>query len=163
MTADGCIQFRFCCNLYTDGDLLDNALTLSAENYATPMAPTTMGDTICNGDTSNGFMQMDILTGTMLLQAGNLVGEGVRLDVSPSMTTSYYAEAAAVEGHSEDFDSYLPGDYIVASDPNNWAVWPGGGAAVDMPISDVQGNGGNSLRVFNSDGTDVVIRIRRSV
>ena len=31
------------------------------------------------------------------------------------------------------------------------------GAAVDMPISDVQGNGGNSLRVFNSDGTDVVL------
>ena len=61
-------------------------------------------------------------------------------------------------GHFEDFDSYLPGDYIVASDPNNWAVWPGGtGAAVDMPISDVQGNGGNSLRVVNADGTDVVL------
>jgi hypothetical protein len=73
------------------------------------------------------------------------------------VTTSYYAESAVVKGHSEDFDSYTSGDFIVASDPNNWAVWPGGGAAVDMPITDVQGNGGNSLRVFNSDGTDVVM------
>ena len=27
----------------------------------------------------------------------------------------------------------------------------------DMQIDDAQGNGGNSLRVFNSDGTDVVV------
>ena len=77
----------------------------------------------------------------------------------PTTTTSYYAEAAATEGHFEDFDSYNVGDYIVASDPANWAVWPGGtpGGAYDMQIDDAQGNGGNSLRVFNSDGTDVVL------
>ena len=44
----------------------------------------------------------------------------------PTATTSYYAEAAATAGHFEDFDSYNVGDYIVASDPSNWAVWPGG-------------------------------------
>ena len=88
---------------------------------------------------------------------GNLVGEGDELDVMPSMTTSYYAESAVVKGHSEDFDSLTVGGFIVASDPDNWALWPGGTSAIDMPITDVQGNGGNSLRVFNSDGTDVVL------
>ena len=84
---------------------MDNALTLSAENYATPMAPTTTGDTICNGDSttisSDGYSYWyDAATG------GNLLGEGDELDVLPSATTSYYAEAVAIEGHFEDFDSY---------------------------------------------------------
>jgi hypothetical protein len=42
---------------------------------------------------------------------GNLVGEGDELDVMPTATTSYYAEAVAFEGHEEDFDSYNVGDY----------------------------------------------------
>jgi len=156
LSLDGIYNIDFVVNLTTDGDLSDNALVLSAENYYTPMAPTTMGDTICDGDTAlvsaDGYSYWyDAATG------GNLIGEGDELDVLPSTTTSYYAEAAAIAGHFEDFDSYNVGDYIVASDPNNWDVWPGGGAAVDMPISDVQGNGGNSLRVFNTDGTDVVL------
>jgi len=156
MSADGVYNVDFAAILATDSDLSDNALMLSAENYATPMAPTTMGDTICNGDTAmvsaDGYSYWyDAAT------AGNLVGEGGQIDVSPSVTTSYYAESAAEAGHQEDFESYNSGDYIVASDPNNWALWPGGGAAVDMPISDFQGNPGNSLRVFNSDGTDVVL------
>jgi hypothetical protein len=156
MTADGVYNLDFACVLATDNDLSDNALSMMAENYYTPMATTTTGDTICNGDTAMVYSDdysywYDAATG------GNLVGEGDELDVMPTATTSYYAEAVAFEGHEEDFDSYNSGDYIVASDPNNWAVWPGGGSAVDMPISDVQGNGGNSLRVFNSDGTDVVL------
>ena len=156
MTADGVYNLDFACVLLTDNDLADNTMMLSAENYYTPMAPTTMGDTICNGDTamvsSDDYSYWyDAATG------GNLVGEGDELDVNPSATTSYYAEAVAFEGHFEDFDSYNSGDFIVASDPNNWAVWPGGGAAADMPISDAQGNGGNSLRVDNADGTDVVL------
>jgi hypothetical protein len=129
-----------------------------AENYDTPMAPVTMGDTICNGDTAMVSADeysywYDAATG------GNLVGEGDEIDVMPTATTSYYAEAAATAGHFEDFDSYNVGDYIVASDPANWDVWPGGtpGGAYDMQIDDAQGNGGNSLRVFNSDGTDIVL------
>ena len=156
MTADGVYDLDFACVLLTDNDPADNTMMISAENYYTPMATTTMGDTICNGDTamvtSDDYSYWyDAATG------GNLVGEGDELDVNPTATTSYYAEAVAMEGHEENFDSYNSGDFIVASDPNNWAVWPGGGAAVDMPITDVQGNGGNSLRVFNSDGTDVVL------
>jgi len=158
MTADGVYNLDFACVLSTDNDPADNTMMSSAENYYTPMAPVTMGDTICNGDTAMVSADeysywYDAATG------GNLVGEGDEIDVMPTATTSYYAEAAATEGHFEDFDSYNVGDYIVASDPNNWDVWPGGtpGGAYDMQIDDAQGNGGNSLRVFNSDGTDVVL------
>ena len=155
MTADGVYDLDFACVLATDNDPADNTMMLSAENYYTPMAPTTMGDTICNGDTAMVSADeysywYDAATG------GNLVGEGDEIDVNPTATTSYYAEAAATEGHFEDFDSYNSGDFIAASDPNNWATWSGT-SADDMPISDVQGNGGNSLRVFNSDGSDVVL------
>ena len=158
MTADGVYNLDFACVLSTDNDLADNALSMMAENYDTPMAPVTMGDTICNGDTAMVSADeysywYDAATG------GNLVGEGDEIDVMPTATTSYYAEAAATAGHFEDFDSYNVGDYIVASDPSNWAVWPGGtpGGAYDMQIDDAQGNGGNSLRVDNADGTDVVL------
>ena len=158
MTADGVYNLDFACVLSTDNDPADNTMMSSAENYYTPMAPVTMGDTICNGDTAMVSADeysywYDAATG------GNLVGEGDEIDVMPTATTSYYAEAAATEGHFEDFDSYNVGDYIVASDPNNWDVWPGGtpGGAYDMQIDDAQGNGGNSLRVDNADGTDVVL------
>jgi hypothetical protein len=155
MTADGIYAVDFECVLATDNDTADNFYSTAAENYETPMAPITMGDTICNGDstivTADEYSYWyDAATG------GNLIGEGDELDVSPTATTSYYAEAVALAGHSEDFDSYNSGDFIAASDPSNWATWSGT-SADDMPISDVQGNGGNSLRVFNSDGSDVVL------
>ena len=47
MTADGVYDLDFACVLATDNDPADNTMMLSAENYYTPMAPTTMGDTIC--------------------------------------------------------------------------------------------------------------------
>jgi hypothetical protein len=155
MSTDGVYDVALHVDLATDGDTTDNNYSTSGENYFTPAAPTTMGDTICNGDstmvTADEYSYWyDAATG------GNLIGEGDELDVSPTATTSYYAEAVAIAGHFEDFDSYNSGDFIVASDPNNWATWSGT-SADDMPISDVQGNGGNSLRVFNSDGSDVVL------
>jgi hypothetical protein len=157
MSADGVYNLDFACVLATDFDTTNNSMMLMAENYLTPAALTTMGDTICNGDTAmvsttaNGYaFWYDAATG------GNLVGEDDVIYVTPSATTSYYAEDAVVIGHSEDFDSFTVGNYIAASDPSNWATWSGG-TADDMPITDVQGNGGNSLRVFNSDGTDVVL------
>jgi hypothetical protein len=157
MSADGMYTVDFVVILPVDGDLTNNNVSVDGENYLTPSAPMTMGDTICNGDTAMISADADYAYWYDAATGGNLVGEGDELDVSPSMTTSYYAESAVVKGHSEDFDSLTVGGFIVASDPDNWAVWPGGGAAVDMPITDVQGNGGNSLRVFNIDGTDVVM------
>ncbi|MDB9990789.1 fibronectin type III domain-containing protein, partial [Flavobacteriales bacterium] len=164
MSADGVYNLDFGLVLALDSDTSNNSMMLSAENYLSPAALTTMGDTICNGETAmvttvaNGkAFWYDALTG------GNLVGNGDNLDVSPTVTTSYYVEDAVVIGHSENFDSYTAGGYIVANDPENWAVWPGGGSAVDMPISDVQGNGGNSLRVFNMDGTDVVMEFGEAI
>ena len=166
MSADGVYNLDFGLVLALDNDTSDNTMMLMAENYLTPAALTTMGDTICNGDTAmvsttaDGYaFWYDAATG------GNLVGEDDVIYVTPSATTSYYAEDAVVIGHSEDFDSYSVGDYIVASDPSNWAVWPGGvpGGAYDMQITDVQGNGGNSLRVFNVDGTDVVMEFGEAI
>ena len=166
MTSDGVYNIDFECVLASDFDTTNNTMMFMAENYLTPAALTTMGDTICNGDTAmvsttaNGYaFWYDAATG------GNLVGEDDVIYVSPSSTTSYYAEDAIVIGHSEDFDSYNVGDYIVASDPSNWDVWPGGvpGGAYDMQVTDVQGNGGNSLRVFNVDGTDVVMEFGQAL
>ncbi|MDA7787378.1 choice-of-anchor J domain-containing protein, partial [bacterium] len=162
MSVDGMYTVDFAVILSTDFVELNNTLSVDAENYLIPAAPTTaIGDTICNGDTAMVSADADYIFWYDAAIGGNFVGEGVEIEVIPVSTTSYYAEAiaeaVAVEGHSEDFDSYTSGGFIVASDPNNWAVWPGGGAAVDMPITDVHGNGGNSLRVFNSDGTDVVM------
>ena len=166
MTSDGVYNIDFECVLATDFDTTNNTMMFMAENYLSPAALTTMGDTICNGDTAmvsttaNGYaFWYDAATG------GNLVGEDDVIYVSPSTTTSYYAEDAIVIGHSEDFDSYNVGDYIVASDPSNWDVWPGGvpGGAYDMQVTDVQGNGGNSLRVFNVDGTDVVMEFGQAL
>ncbi|MDB0020762.1 T9SS type A sorting domain-containing protein, partial [bacterium] len=157
MSADGLYTVDFVVILSTDSDSSNNTVSVDAENYLTPSAPTTMGDSICDGDTAMVSADADYAYWYDAATGGNLVGEGDELDISPSVTTSYYAESAVVKSHSEDFDSLTVGDFIVASDPNNWAVWPGGGAAADMPITDVQGNGGNSLRVFNSDGTDIVL------
>lgn len=166
MTGDGVYNLNFECVLASDFDTTNNTMMFMAENYLSPAALTTMGDTICNGDTAmvsttaNGYaFWYDAATG------GNLVGEDDVIYVTPSSTTSYYAEDAIVIGHSEDFDSYNVGDYIVASDPSNWDVWPGGvpGGTYDMQVTDVQGNGGNSLRVFNVDGTDVVMEFGQAL
>ena len=159
LSLDGIYNVDFNVNLATDSDLSDNIFTATAENFITPPAPTTIGDTICNGDTAILYSDADYTYWYDAATGGNLVGEGNEFKISNSVTTSYYAEAVIKEGHFEDFDSYNSGDFIVASDPANWAVWPGGtpGGTYDMQIDDSQGNGGNSLRVFNSDGTDVVL------
>ena len=148
MSADGIYDVALhAAILPTDNDTTDNNYMTSGENYYTPMAPSmTMGDTICNGDTayigavSDGYTYWyDAATG------GNLVGEGDYIDVMPT-TTTYYAEAAASEGHFEDFDSYNVGDYIVVlilltglyGQREHQVVFM-------MQIDDAQGNGTNSL------------------
>ena len=163
MSADGVYNLDFGLVLALDNDTTDNSMMFSAENYLTPAALTAMGDSICNGETAmvsttaDGYaFWYDAATG------GNLIGDGDVLDVTPSVTTSYYVEDAVVIGHSEDFDSFTVGNYIAQTDPNNWATWSGG-TADDMPITDVQGNGGNSLRVFNADGTDVVMEFGEAI
>ena len=77
MSADGMYNVDFAAILATDNDPADNALSSDGENYYTPMAPMTDGDTICNGDTayigavSDGYIYWyDAAT------SGNLVGEG---------------------------------------------------------------------------------------
>ena len=143
----------FAAILATDNDPADNALSSDGENYYTPMAPMTDGDTICNGDTAMVYSDADYTYWYDAATGGNLVGEGDLLDVSPSATTSYYAEAVAVEGYFEDFDSYNDGDFIVVVDPDNWTVWPGGtpGGLYDAPVSSAQASSGtNSLWLNNA-------------
>ena len=166
MSADGMYVVDFSVVLSTDVDTTNNHLIgVMAGNYITPAAPTTNGDTICNGDTAMVTSDAGYTSWYDAATGGNLVGEGAAIDVTPTATTSYYAEAIHTTGHSENFDSYNVGDYIVASDPSNWDVWPGGtpGGAYDMQVTDVQGNGGNSLQVFNSDGTDIVLEFGEEI
>jgi hypothetical protein len=160
MSADGMYNVDFAAILATDNDPADNALSSDGENYYTPMAPMTDGDTICNGDTAMVYSDADYTYWYDAATGGNLVGEGDLLDVSPSATTSYYAEAVAVEGYFEDFDSYNDGDFIVVVDPDNWAVWPGGtpGGLYDAPVSSAQASSGtNSLWLNNASTHDPVL------
>ena len=161
MTADGVYNLDFACVLSTDNDLADNALSMMAENYFTPMAPmSTMGDSICFGDTAyigatgDGHIRWyDAAT------AGNLVEEGDFVGVTPSTTTSYYAEAVATEGYDDDFESYTAGD-LIAQSSNVWEAWtgPNGGGADDASVSNAQASSGsNSLYLNNADGDDVVL------
>jgi hypothetical protein len=125
------------------------------------MAPiSTMGDSICFGDTAfigatgDGYIRWyDAATG------GNLVEEGDFVGVTPSTTTSYYAEAVAMEGYEDDFESYTAGD-LIAQSSNVWEAWSGsaGGGADDASVSNAQASGGsNSLYLNNADGDDVVL------
>jgi hypothetical protein len=160
MTADGVYNLDFACVLATDNDTADNALSMMAENYYNPVAPTTMGDTICFGDTAfigatgDGYIRWyDAATG------GNLVDEGDFVGVTPSTTTSYYAEAAAAEVFEDDFESYTAGD-LIAQSSNVWEAWSGtaGGGADDASVSNAQASSGsNSLYLNNADGDDVVL------
>jgi len=161
MSADGVYDVALHVDLATDSDTTDNHYLTSGENYFTPAAATTMGDTICDGDTayvqamsSDGYvMWYDAMTG------GNLIDEGEDLMVAPNATTSFYAEVLADEGYSDDFESYTSGDLIAASS-NVWEAWtgPNGGGADDAEVSSAQAAGGsNSLYLNNANGDDVVL------
>ncbi|MDA9666097.1 choice-of-anchor J domain-containing protein, partial [Bacteroidota bacterium] len=52
MSADGMYNIASHVYLSTDSDTLDNNILFDGENLVTPAAPTTMGDTVCNGDTA---------------------------------------------------------------------------------------------------------------
>ena len=87
------------------------------------------------------------------MTGGNVVGSGDNLHIAPTATTSYYAEAKAAYGFSDDFESYNVGDYIAQSDTVNWATWPGGtlGGLYDAPVSNAQAaSGSNSLHLDNA-------------
>ena len=161
MSTDGVYNVDFAAILATDNDPADNALSSVGENYYTPMAPTfTEGDTICNGDTAyveaegDGYIYWyDAATG------GNLVDEGDIAMVTPTATTSYYAEVAATEGFEDDFESYNAGD-LIAQTSNVWEAWtgPAGGGADDAGVSSAQASSGsNSLYLNNADGDDIVL------
>ena len=130
-------------------------MSASGENKYTPGAPSTMGDTICDGDTAT-VMAMSSdgpITWYDAMTGGNVVGSGDNLSVAPTATTSYYAEAKVAAGFSDDFESYNVGDFIAQSDTVNWATWPGGslGGLYDAPVSNAQAaSGSNSLHLDNS-------------
>ena len=160
MSADGIYDVALHVDLASDFDTTNNNYLTSGENYYTPMAPMTDGDTICNGDTAMVYSDADYTYWYDAATGGNLVGEGEMLDVSPTATTSYYAEAAPAVEYFEDFDSYNDGDFIVVVDPNNWAVWPGGtpGGLYDAPVSSAQASSGtNSLYLNNGLTHDPVL------
>ena len=142
-------------NVANDGDTTNNNYSVSGENLYTPGAPSATGDTICDGDTAT-VMAMSAdgpITWYDAMTGGNVVGSGDNLSVAPTATTSYYAEAKAAVGYSDDFESYNVGDFIAQSNTTNWATWPGGtlGGLYDAPVSNAQAaSGSNSLHLDNS-------------
>ena len=141
-------------------DSTNNFISGSGENLFNPLNATTMGDTICSGDTAyveaegDGYIYWyDAATG------GNLVDEGDIAMVTPTATTSYYAEVAATNGFEDDFESYNAGDSIALMS-NVWEAWsgPDGGGADDAVVSNAQASSGsNSLYLNNAAGDDIIL------
>ena len=117
MSMDGIYDIDFECILAIDADATDNVLNFVAENYTTPVDAVTLDDTICFiGD----FGQVSAISDGWIywydsLVGGSLVGEGDTLSVTPSATTSYFAEVSVYDGFEEDFESYSSGDLIAQS------------------------------------------------
>ena len=160
MSTDGIYDIDFACLLAVDADVTDNVLNFVAENYTTPEDAVTLGDTICFvGDVgqisaiSDGWIYWyDSLVG------GSLVGENDTLYVTPSATTSYFAEVSVYDGFEEDFESYSPGD-LIAQSSNDWNTWsdPNGGADDDAEVTDFVSAGGSNSLYLNDDNSDDIV------
>ena len=155
MSTDGVYDVALNVTVANDSDTSNNNYSTQGENKYTPGAPTASGDTVCAGDTAtlSGSSADGPITWYDAMTGGNAVGSGDMVHVTPTATTSYYAEAKAASGFSDDFESYNAGDYIVQSNPTNWATWPGGtpGGLYDAIISSAQAaSGSNSLHLDNA-------------
>ena len=159
MSADGTYDIAGAVSLATDQDTTNNAATVLVENQAAGSAPTTMGDSICNGDTAMvSASSTGAITWYDAMTGGNMLGTGSSLSVSPSTTTSYYAEALSGSSYFENFDSYNNGD-LIAQVSNDWGTWssPTGGGADDAEVSNAQAvSAPNSLNISNANGDDIV-------
>jgi hypothetical protein len=160
MSADNVYNVDLECMLANDGDTLDNLYSTTGENYETPAAATTMGDTICSGDSAMISAMADgYVTWWDAATGGNEIGDDEDIYVSPTTTTAYYAQVAAVSGFEDDFESYTDGD-LIAQSSNDWSAWtgPNGGGADDAAVSSAQAaSGSNSLHLDNGAGDDVVL------
>ena len=160
MSMDGIYDIDFACILAIDADATDNVLNFVAENYTTPADAVTEGDTICFvGD----FGQISAISDGWIywydsLVGGSLVGENDTLFVSPSATTSYFAEVSVYNGFEEDFESYSPGD-LIAQTSNDWNTWsnPNGGADDDAEVTDFVSAGGSNSLYLNDDNSDDIV------
>ena len=143
----------------------DTLLVLEAGSCSTPIScapsvPITTGNFICAGDSTyistdhNGYVYWyDAPFG------GNLVEKGWEdtLFISPSTTTSYFAEVASFDEFNEDFDSYNSGD-LIAQSSNDWTTWTQGSTTEDAIISNTSASSGNnSLYFLEANGDDVVL------
>jgi hypothetical protein len=159
MSADGMYQIAAAVNLATDQDTTNNAASMVVENQVAGTAPTTMGDSICNGDTAMvSASSTGAITWYDAMTGGNMLGTGSSLSVSPSATTSYYAEAMSGNSYFENFDSYSNGD-LIAQVSNDWGTWSSaaGGGADDAAVSNMQAvSAPNSLNISNANGDDIV-------
>ena len=164
MSADGVYDVALHVDLATDSDTTDNHYATSGENYFTPAAATTMGDTICDGDTAHVHAMSNdgYVTWYDAMTGGNEVGEGDDLMVAPNATTSYYAEVEDGFTYSQDFDGFADGDLISVVDSNWWTPWP---AATVTPaaVTSSEGNGGNSLKCDYSVVNDPVFEYGEAI
>ena len=162
-TDDMMYDFTFHVDLSTDQDTLDNHILASGENIFTPLAPTVMGDTICNGDTA---MISAVANGSVTwfdaASGGNIVGEGEDLMVSPTASTSYFAETKDAIAYFQDFDSFNDGDLISVVDGQYWTPWPAA-SVTPAAVTSSEGNGGNSLLCDNAVTNDPVLEYGEAI
>ncbi len=172
LSNDGIYNIEFECLLSTDQNLSDNLVLNSIENYISPLAPVTINDTICLGDTAllstlspNGLVNWyyDI----------NGVSQLSENEVSPSQTTIYYGEVQGAEFFSDDFENYQSGSLIALSS-STWLTNSGIGGGQDdaMIINSPQNSSNKSLfinelleddiylpfsQVYNSGSVEILI------
>ena len=164
MSADGIYDIDFECLLAVDADTTDNYFNFVAENYVTPADAITIGDTICIGDTAYiSAVGVGYITWYDAATGGNEIGDDEDLIVTPSATTSYYAQVEAIEEFDDDFESYSDGD-LIAQSSIDWNTWSGTtGAGDDAEVTNAQASSSsNSLYLNNADGDDIVLPFGRA-
>ena len=152
LSNDGIYNFEFECSLANDQNSSDNVYITSEENYQSPSAPITNDDTICLGEsiTLEAISNEGIINWYSDSAGNNLLTNN---EVSPSSSTTYYAQVQGADIFSDDFDGYPSGALIAQSSPY-WTTPFGGGGQNDALISNsqmVSGNNSIYLNYLNDD------------
>ena len=106
LSNDGLYNISFQSHLSNDQVSSNDGFTTIIENYLSPSLPTTIDDTICDGDTA--ILQATTTEGLINwytdVNGNNTLSSST---VTPSTTTTYYAAVQACDFYSDNMEGYL--------------------------------------------------------
>ncbi len=161
MSIVGQYEFILACNLTSDIYNENDSIFTIGLSTQSPNTPETSSSIICLGDTTQIYVtpSSSFTIWYDSFNLGNIQGYGDKLEISDTVSNSYFAESRAVlEIFNDDFESYIPGDSIAQSS-EVWEAWnsgPDGGGDDDAQISDTTAANGNNSLVF-IEGDDIVL------